>query len=619
MADNFRHRQYIIQGVFLLLAIALIIPCFRLQLTEGTFQEKARSTAVGKITIYPARGLVTDRHHKLLVNNKAMYDLMVTYKEVKDIDTLKFCNLLGISVEEFEERLNKDFDRDFRFSRSKPFAFMKKIPIEMYARFQESMYEFPGFFAQLRNVRNYPYRVGAHVLGYLREVNRQEISVENSPYQRGDYIGVQGLEYAYEEELRGKKGAKYVLKNNLGRIEGAYKNGERDIPAESGMTLVTGMDGELQAYGEKLMRNKRGSVVAIEPKTGDILAMLSTPTYDPNLLTINKNRGHTWKYLVTDTLKPLFDRSIRAEYPPGSIFKTVMSLISMQEGIWSANRGFGCGGGYNYGGSRKLACHGHIYPSSVKVALQHSCNSYYCEMFRKNVDRYGYKNPYEGLDTLVSKLTKFGLGKKLNVDLYDEKKGNIPDAAYYNRIYSKEKGSWRSPTIISVSIGQGEVQMTTLQMANLAAIIANKGYYYQPHLAKYFVGEDRVKRVNQYPKHTVGVEEKYFQPVIDGMELAVLAGTAPRAKIKDIEVCGKTGTSENSGTDHSVFFAFAPKDDPKIAIAVFVENAGFGGTYAAPIASLMIEKYLKGDIDRDDPLTIAKEKRILDTDLLGAD
>jgi penicillin-binding protein 2 len=615
MHDHYKNRQYIIQGFFMLIAFMLAIKCLQLQVLDVSYRELAHATAVEKIPIYPSRGLIYDRNKKLLVNNKAVYDLMVTYNQVKDIDTLKFCSALGISREEFEQNLNKDFEHDIRFNRRKPFVFLKKIPAEIYARFQENMYEFPGFFVQLRNTRSYPYRVGAHVLGYMREVNKQEIEDNKGVYDRGDYIGVQGLEFAYEDKLRGVKGVQYMLKDNFGRLQDSYEEGLRDVPAISGENLVSSIDADLEAYGEQLMRNKRGSIVAIEPATGDVLTMLSTPTYDPNLLAVNMKRGEVWGALLRDTLKPLFDRSIRAQYPPGSIFKAVMALIGMQEGVWNEDRGFGCGGGYYYGGSRPLGCHHHPYPSDVKTALQHSCNSYFSQLFREMVEHYGYYNAQQGLDTLAARLNTFGLGVPLGIDLYDEKKGNIPTSKYYNKIYPKERGGWRAPTIISLGIGQGEVQMTTLQMANLAAIIANEGYYVTPHLAKYFIKPDGTEDRPIYEKHLVPVAQHHFTPVKDGMEMAVLAGTATRAQVPGISVCGKTGTSQNSGTDHSVFYAFAPKENPKIAIAVFIENAGFGGTHAAPIASLMIEKYLTGKISE---ASKAKEKRSLETDLLGA-
>lgn len=619
------NRQYIIQAFFVIISLALIIKSCQIQIIDSSYADTARAVVVSDITIYPSRGLIADRNGKLLVANKAMYDLMVIYNLVGDMDTTKFCNLLSITEETFVKNLEKDFS-DTRFDKKVPFPFIKKISAEQYARFQESMYEFPGFFIQMRNVRNYPYGIGAHVLGYVNEVTQLDIDesieeVENgkldSPYERGDYIGAKGLELQYEVQLKGVKGEKKVMKDNFGRIEGSWRDGARDIQPESGLDLITSLDADIQLYAEKLMKNKRGGVVAIEPSTGEILAMVSTPTYNPNLLSINRDRGRTFSYLVQDTLRPFYDRSMMAQYPPGSIFKAITSLVGMKTGVWDKDRGVGCSGGYDYGGSRRLGCHGHVYPSNIVMGLQHSCNSYYCQLFRDVVDQYGYKNAGVGLDTLMKYVKRFGLGDELGIDLPGEKGGNIPDSKYYDKWYPKNKGGWKSPTIISNAIGQGEIQMTTLQMANAAATIANKGWYITPHLAKGFMKDGKPADIElSVAKHYTGIEPHFFDPVHDGMEMAVKAGTARRAEVPSFILCGKTGTSENKGKDHSVFFCFAPKENPQIAIAVFVENAGYGGTYAAPIASLIAEMYLNdGVIDEKRKWT---EDRILEADLLHA-
>lgn len=622
---NNLNRQFIIQGFFIIIAIALIVKSFQIQVLDSSYADTARAVVVSDITIYPSRGLIVDRNGKLLVANKAMYDLMVIYNLVGDMDTTKFCNLLNISEETFVENLEKDFG-DSRFDKKVPFPFLKKISAEQYARFQESMYEFPGFFIQMRNVRNYPYRVGAHVLGFVNEVTQSQIDESeekflngevSTKYERGDYIGAKGLELQYEEKLKGVKGEKKVMKDNFGRIEGAWQDGSRDIQPESGLDLITSLDVEIQMYAEKLMRNKRGGIVAIEPSTGEVLAMVSTPTYDPNVLSINRNRGYAFSQLVQDTLRPFYDRSLMAKYPPGSIFKAVTSLVGMQTGVWSPDRGVGCSGGYDYGGSRRLGCHNHVYPKDVVMGLQHSCNSYYCQLFRDVVDQYGYKNAGEGLDTLMKHVRTFGLGEKLGIDLPNEKGGLIPDSKYYDKWYPKNKGGWKSPTIISAAIGQGEIEMTTLQMANTAAIIANKGWYITPHLRKGFLQNGEVLEQDfELRKYYTSIHPEHFAPVHDGMEMAVKAGTARMAEVPSFILCGKTGTSENKGKDHSVFFCFAPKENPQIAIAVFIENAGFGGTYAAPIASLLAEKYLNdGEID---PKRTWIEERMLEADLLHA-
>ena len=614
MLNDFQDRFYVILGFFVVIAVIFGFKLVQIQLIDTTYSDRATRTARQKLAVYPSRGLIYDRNGELIVNNEALYDLMVTYNQIDPaMDTLKFCRLLGIDRETFERNLDKDFS-GYLFKPYKPFAFLNKISAETYTRFQESMYEFPGFFTQLRNVRSYPYAAGAHVLGYLNEVNRAQIENSNGKYALGDYIGATGLEHTYEEQLRGEKGARYVVRDNRGRIVTAYKRGSLDTVPKSGYDLVTTLDIVLQQYAEKLMQNKRGAVVAIEPTTGEILAMVSSPGYDPNLLSINRNRGQVFSQLLTDTLKPFFDRSVQAQYPPGSIFKTMISLVGMEEGVWSENRGVTCNGGYYYGG-RRLGCHGHTYAKDVTTALQHSCNAYYCTAFREIVEKEGYYNPDQGLALLNRHLNDFGIGRKLGTDIPDEKRGNIPSPAYFDRIYPKELGGWKATTIISMGIGQGEVQMTTLQMANLAAAIANKGWYITPHLAKAFDRNGEVITIDTFAMHRTRIDTSYFAPTIEGMRRAVTAGTARRAEVPGLDICGKTGTSQNPhGKDHSVFFALAPQQSPKIAIAVFVENAGFGGTYAAPIASLVIEKYLNGFIapERD-----YKEKRILEANLLS--
>lgn len=624
--SNNQSRQFIIRGFFIFIAIVLIAKSCQIQVLDSSYADTARAVVVSDITMYPSRGLILDRNGKLLVANKAMYDLMVIYNLVgPEMDTTKFCNLLNISKESFEKNLEKDWG-DTRYDKKVPFPFLKKISSEQYARFQESMYEFPGFFIQMRNVRNYPYRIGAHVLGYVNEVTPMEIEESkekfakgetDSKYERGDYIGARGLEAQYEEQLRGVKGEKKVMKDNFGRIEGAWQDGLRDKDPISGLDLVTSLDVEIQMYAEKLMANKRGGIVAIEPSTGDILAMVSTPTYDPNLLSINRNRGQAFSYLVQDTLRPFYDRSLMAQYPPGSIFKAITSVVGLQTGVWNENRGVGCSGGYDYGGSRRLGCHSHVYPSNLETGLQHSCNSYYCQLFRDVVDQYGYKNAGQGLDTLMKYVRRFGLGEELGIDLPNEKSGTLPDSKFYDKWYPKNKGGWKSPTIISNAIGQGEIQMTTLQMANAAAAIANKGWYITPHLAKGFMKDGENAGVKlKVTKYNTNIKPEYFDPIHNGMELAVTAGTARMAEVPSFTLCGKTGTSENKGKDHSVFFCFAPKENPQIAIAVFIENAGFGGSYAAPIASLIAEKYLNdGEIDDS---RIWVEERMLNADLLHA-
>ena len=612
MQDQFQGRRFIIQIIFVFAAIFLIGKAAQLQLFDSSYQKAASSYVVQELNIYPSRGLIFDRDSNLLVNNEAMYDLMVTYNQVSpDMDTAKFCDLLGISKQAFLKNLNKDF-RSNKYSPFKPFVFLSKISSETYAKFQESLYEFPGFYAELRNVRGYEYNSGAHVLGYTGEVSPLKLE-QDKYYRRGDYIGISGLELAYEKELRGRRGVQYLLRNNLGRVVGPYENGRRDTAAVSGYDLYSTLDIELQRYGEKLLQNKRGAIIAIEPATGEILAMVSAPSYNPNLLRIGRERGEAFAKLSQDEAKPLFNRALSAQYPPGSIFKPVVALIAMQEEVSSPFRTIGCRGGYYYK-SLHVGCHGHPTATSVSMAIQHSCNAYFCQVFRDIVDKNGFSRANIGLDTFNSHLYSFGLGRRLESDIPNQLPGNVPTSEYYTKLY--KGNSWASPYIISLGIGQGELLMTPLQMANMTATIANRGFYYPPHLAKFFKHNNEIMPIpeNLRTKNSTKINREYFSYVVDGMEDVVKAGTARIAQIPDVSVCGKTGTAENPhGEDHSVFVAFAPKENPKIAIAVFVENASWGGTYAAPIASLMIEQYLKGEVSDSRKYL---EKRMFDAVIL---
>jgi len=589
-------RQQNIQLVFIACAAALVLKAAQLQIFDDSFRKKADATTIEKLTVYPPRGLVFDRKGRLIINNEATYDLMVTYNQVdqKHIDIPKFCSILGITQEDFKQFLTKDFHSG-KYSKTVPYVFLKKLSFKTFSLLQESLYEFPGFFVQVRNIRGYPYSVGAHVLGYINEVDPRDIERGNGAYESGDYIGSAGIESEYEPILRGKKGTTSLLKDNLGRIVGKYKSGVYDTAAVAGSDLISSIDIDLQAYGEYLLQNKTGSIVAIEPNTGQILCMISGPTYDPNLLTMNQGRGQVFSQLLTDPLKPFFDRTVMAKYPPGSIFKTVVSLIGMQEGTMRPDGGYNCSGGYFYAG-RLYKCHHSGHLNGVVDAIAYSCNSFYMSEYRNVIDRFGFSNPQKGLDEFNSYMTQFGFGNKLGIDYPNESAGGFPTSAYYDRLYPKNLGGWRSPTIMSCGIGQGEIQLTTLQMANLAACIANQGYWYAPHLAKEF-RDGKPIPAKYYEKHKVEIEPHYFDIVREGMYQCVERGTARIAKIPDIALCGKTGTSQNPhGDDHSVFFAFAPKDNPKIAIAVYVENAGWGASYAAPIAGLMVEKFLHDSI-----------------------
>jgi len=592
-------RQRTIQLVFIACASALLLKAAQLQIFDDSFRKRADATTIEKLTVYPPRGLVFDRKDRLIINNEATYDLMVTYNQVdfKDMNVPKFCGILSITEKDFNQFLTKDW-RSGKYSKSVPFVFLKKLSYQTYSLLQESMYEFPGFFVQVRNIRGYPYSVGAHVLGYINEVDPRDIERGKGMYESGDYIGSAGLELKYESILRGKKGTTSLLKDNLGRIVGKYKGGVYDTVAVLGSDLISSIDIDLQAYGEYLLQNKTGSIVAIEPNTGQILCMISGPTYDPNLLTMNQGRGQIFSQLLTDPLKPFFDRTVMAKYPPGSIFKTVVSLIGMQTGTMRPEGGFNCSGGYYYAG-RLYKCHHSGHLNGVVDAIAFSCNTYYLSEYRNIIDQFGFSNPQKGLDNFNVYMKEFGFGSQLGVDYPNESAGGFPTSAYYDKLYPKPLGGWRSPTIMSCGIGQGEIQLTTIQMANLAACIANKGYWIPPHLAKAFRDGSPIPET-YYQKHKVNIDRSYFDIVTEGMAQCVSRGTARIAQVPGIEICGKTGTSQNPhGDDHSVFFAFAPKNDPKIAIAVYVENAGWGASYAAPIAGLMIEKFLHDSISTD--------------------
>ncbi len=591
MSSTFSNRQHIIRAIFIFGAFILIAKTAQIQLVDSSYRDKAQTATINKYVLYPSRGLVYDRNDILLTYNQPIYELMATYRQVNPkMDTAAFCQILDIDKEEFKERLNKPWGR--RYSKSIPFSFMRRLSAKAYGRLQESLHEFPGFYVQKRNIRGYRDSIASHVLGYISEVNAAQIE-KNDNYSPGDYIGSTGLESFYESELRGKKGIKYQLKDNLGRIVGDYKDGSLNQNAVSGKDLKISIDAELQKYGEELMKNKLGSIVAIEPSSGEILTMLSAPTYDPNQLSISRERGDLFKELNEDPLNPFFNRAVSAKYPPGSLFKPIVGLVAMQEKVWNYNRFVPCSGAY-WNVNRFLGCHDHPAPSNMGKAIQYSCNSYFCEVFKSLVDKEGYHNPNKGLDLFNSYLYEFGLGRTLDLDFQPEKSGNIPTTKYFDKLYKGR--TWRSPTIVSLGIGQGELQLTTLQMANLAAIISNHGYYYTPHLVKDFINSDNIDEKYTTP-NKVSIDSIYFAKVIDGMAKVTVGGTATWSHISDIEICGKTGTAQNPhGKDHSIFFAFAPRENPKIAIAVYVENAGDGGAFAAPIASLMIEKYLKKEI-----------------------
>ena len=598
MKDAFINRKYVIMAFIVLASAGLIIRLFVIQVVKDSYRMSADNNVLRYVTQYPARGLIYDRNGKLIVFNQAAYDLMVVPAQTsKEIDTSGFCNLLGISVELFRKQMNAAV----AYSRRAPSVFLKQISNETYARLQEIMFRYPGFYVQPRTLRKYSQPVAAHVLGYVSEVD-ETILKKDPYYKQGDYIGKTGIEEEYEKDLRGRRGVKIYLVDVFSRIKGSYAEGRMDTLAVHGSDITSSIDLVLQEYGELLMKNKRGSIVAIEPKTGEVLALVSAPNYDPGLL-VGRIRSDNFAILSADTLKPWFNRASMASYPPGSTFKPINGLIGLQEGAITADTRFGCSNGYLF-----VGCHTHESPLDLIGAVKNSCNSYFCQTFRRVLENPRYLTITDAYIKWKGYLTEFGFGNSLGTDFVNELNGFIPSPSYYDRYHGKNK--WKALTIISMAIGQGEVGTTPLQMANMTAAIANRGYFYTPHIVK-SVGADHTIDKRFITKHKISIDSANFEKIVLGMEAAVIGGTAQVAAIKDIIVCGKTGTAQNPhGKDHSIFIAFAPKDDPKIVIAVYVENAGFGSTYAAPVASLMMEKYIRGEITNK-----ALEKRILELNL----
>lgn len=603
MKDAFINRKYVIMALIVLASFGLIIRLFVIQVVKDSYRISADNNVLRYVTQYPARGLIYDRNGKLIVINQAAYDLMVIPAQTSNIfDTTGFCNLLGISNQFFRERMKAAVN----YQRRAPSVFLKQISNETYASFQEKMFLYPGFYVQPRTLRNYSRPVAAHILGYVSEVDEALIK-RDAYYKPGDYIGKSGIEEAYEKELRGRRGVKIFLVDVFSRIKGSYAEGKMDTLAVQGSDIISSIDLDLQEYGERLMNNKIGSIVAIEPKTGEVLALVSSPYYDPGLL-VGRVRSDNYSNLLADTLKPLFNRALMASYPPGSTFKPINGLIGLQEKVLTPLTEFGCSNGYLF-----LGCHSHQSPLKLEGAIMMSCNSYFCQAFRRVIENPKYPSVSSAFEKWKGYLNEFGFGNKLGTDFVNELSGFIPGTGYYDKFYGK--GKWKALNIISMGIGQGEILTTPLQMANMTATIANRGYFYTPHIVR-SVGRESSIITKFLTKHLVSIDSLNFEEIILGLEAAVNGGagkTAGIAALQDIIVCGKTGTAQNPhGKDHSVFVAFAPKDDPKIAIAVYVENAGFGATYAAPVASLMIEKYLKGKISN-----IYQEQRILELNLLN--
>ncbi len=580
-------HKIVILGIFSVVILVYLSRLFYIQVVDDKYKLSANNNVIRHIIEYPARGLVYDRNNRLLVYNEAVYDLMVVPRQVHEIDTAMFCGIIGITKDDFARKMKKASV----FSRIKASIFEKQLSAETYAVLQEKLFRFPGFFVLPRTVRKYPENVAAHTLGYIGEVD--EKLVAKKPYYRsGDYIGISGIEQSYEEELRGQRGIRLVMVDVHNREKGSFSNGEYDTLAVSGQNLVTTLDLKLQLLGEKLLENKIGCIVAIEPSTGEILAIVTKPAYDPDLL-VGRIRSRNYAYLLQDPLKPLFNRAMQAYYPPGSTFKLVNALIAEQEGIISPSTVFPHGFSV---GSKSVKCHPHPGGLDLRAAVQYSCNPYFCHTFRSFVDNRKFVSSENGYRIWRDYVLTFGVGRKIGVDLPHELSGLVPKVDYYDRFYGKKR--WKASTIYSLGIGQGELGITPLQMANIMCIIANKGYYYVPHIVKK-IGNHPNNTRNLNEKHYAKVDARHFEAIGDGMQRVVEAGTGRVAQFGDVVICGKTGTAQNPhGKDHSLFVAFAPRDNPKIAIAVMVENAGYGAEWAAPIASLMMEQYLHDSISR---------------------
>ena len=597
-SDIYSRRKYSVILFFVVIGLIFIARLFHLQVIDHRYKIFASSNVQRIITDYAARGLIYDRNGELVVYNEPYYDLMVIPRQVRNIDTLEFVGLLGLTLEQYESRMQAAI----RHSRHTASVFERQIPKDTYAVLQEKLYKFPGFYVQPRTLRKYPFPTAAHTFGYVGEVGPSVIA--NDPYYRmGDYIGISGIEKHYEEVLRGRKGSRIILVDALNRNIGSFQDGRYDTLAQAGTDLYSSLNIHLQMYGELLMQNKRGSIVAIEPSSGEILALVTSPGYDPNLL-VGRVRSQNYRALQNDTLKPLFNRALMASYPPGSVFKVANFLVGLQEGGISTSSRYSCPGFYASGGI-VVRCRAHPQPVNVVSALQYSCNTFSCIQFRNIMELRKFNSPQEGLGTWRNHLLSMGFGKTFSSDLPHELPGLIGSPEYYDRIYGPR--GWRALTVISLSIGQGEIGTTPLQLANLAAIVANRGYYYTPHVVKAIGTPDNLNPAYLQPNYT-SIDSVHFPPIVEAMYETVEAGTARFSRIPDIPMAGKTGTVQNPhGENHSAFIAFAPVDNPKIAVSVIVENAGGGAAWAAPITSLMIEKYLTGEVKRT-----WFEQRILD-------
>ena len=593
-------RMRVLQAVVLVIFGVIALRLAYIQLFDRRYVELAKANALRHVVEYPTRGEVFDRNGEFLVQSRECYDLMVVYSEIDKagFDTTRLCSVLGLP----REKLERELAAARRWPRAARLV-MNFIPKEDKLRFDEG--NFRGFYTVYRTVRQYPRKVGGNLLGYVGEVNADMIR-RNPSYKPGDYVGMSGVESAYEALLRGRKGVRIQEVDTHGAIKGSYMNGMYDTLPESGKYLVSTIDARLQLFAEELMAGKVGAAVAIEPSTGEILMMVSSPTYDPDQM-VGRERSKHYAEMVRNKRRPMFNRAVRAKYPPGSTFKLVQGLIGLQEGVLKPSDRHICNQGYS-AGRLKMRCHAHPSPLDLRFAVSTSCNAYFCYVFRDILDNPKYGSVKEGFDVWRKYVESFGFGRKLGSDFLGEGNGYVPDRAYYDRVY---RGSWNSLTVLSLSIGQGELGCTPLQMANLAAIIANRGYYYIPHIVKKIEGQDSLDR-RFYERHYTMVEPKYFEPIVEGMWRGVhVDGTSRMTRLDGWDVCGKTGTAQNPhGRDHSTFLSFAPKDNPKIAISVYVENGGFGATTALPIASLLEEYYLTDTVKRPQLVEYIKNMKI---------
>lgn len=591
-------------------ALILISKLFVIQIVDDKYKLDADNNSMVYSIIYPTRGIIHDRNGRILVGNKVAYDLLVTPREVEAFDTLGLAKVLDVDPDVIREKM-AEYRKYRRRIGWQTVVMMKQIPQETYMKFAEVAYRFPGFRGQARSIREYPYNAGGNLLGYVSEVDANYLKRHPEEYKAGDYAGMTGIEAAREKELRGEKGYTIWLRNSRNRIESRYKDGEMDKEAIPGKDITTTIDAELQHYGQLLMQNKVGSLVAIEPSTGEILTMVSSPGIDVDMLA---NIGQHYGEISSNPYKPMFNRAVQAPYPPGSVFKLVNGLIGLEEGVVTPGTHYPCSMGYHFG-RNKLGCHAHKSPIDFEESIMMSCNAYYCYILRDLLENKKYSTIGVAMDRWQEYVKSFGFGQKLGSDFPSELGGFIPGSGYYNKVYGK--GGWKATTVISLSIGQGEIGTTPLHMANLCATIANRGFYYIPHIIK---DSENVRIEEKYKeRHYTMVDTTHFPKVIGGMYRAVNSGfgsggTASIAAVKGLDICGKTGTAQNPhGSDHSVFICFAPKDNPKIAVAAYVENGGFGATYAAPIASLLTEMYLNKEISEDRKYL---EERMMNSNLM---